>query len=191
MKGVKALEDSQIIGLYFDRSETAIDQTEKKYGKYLLKIAFNILANREDSQESVNDTYMAAWNSIPPNRPQTLSTYLGKLTRRISIDLLRKRTAQKRGPGEYALSLEELDGCISNGDTTVQTVECQQLASALEAFLRTLGQEARNVFIARYYFLDSVKEIASYCHITESKVKILLYRTRQGLREHLEKEGFL
>ena len=185
------LEDSKIVALYFDRNETAIDQTQKKYEKYLMKIAFNILADREDSQESVNDTYMAAWNSIPPHRPQALSTYLGKLTRRISIDLLRRRTAQKRGPGEYALSLAELDGCISDGDTTVQTVECQQLATALEAFLRTLGPEARNVFIARYYFLDSVKEIASYCHITEAKVKILLHRTRQGLREYLEKEGFL
>ena len=191
MKGVMTLEDERIVALYFDRNETAIDQTEKKYGRYLLKIAFNILADREDSQESVNDTYMAAWNSIPPHRPQALSTYLGKLTRRISIDLLRKRTAQKRDPGEYVLSLEELDNCITDGDTTLQAVECQQLAAALEVFLRSLWQEARNVFIARYYFLDSVKEIASYCHITESKVKILLHRTRQGLREYLEKEGFL
>ena len=185
------MEDSQIVALYFDRNEAAIDQKEKKYGRYLVKIAFNILADREDSQESVNDTYLAAWNSIPPNRPQILSTYLGKLTRRISIDLLRKRTAQKRGPGEYALSLDELDSCITGGDTTQQAVECQQLAQAIESYLRALGQEARNVFIARYYFLDPIKKIAGYCHITESKVKILLHRTRQGLREHLQKEGFL
>ena len=185
------MQDEQIVALYFDRNESAIDQTQKKYGRYLTKIAFNILADREDSIESVNDTYLAAWNSIPPHKPQTLSTYLGKLTRRISIDLLRKRTAQKRGPGEYILSLDELEGCITDGDTTEQAVECQQLANAIEAYLRSLNDEARNVFIARYYFLDPVKKIAGYCHITESKVKILLHRTRQGLREHLQKEGLL
>lgn len=185
------MQDEQIVALYFDRNESAIDQTQRKYGRYLERIAFNILADREDSLESVNDTYLAAWDSIPPHKPQILSTYLGKLTRRISIDLLRRRTVQKRAPGQYALSLEELDGCLSGGDTTAESVETQLLADAIAAYLRTLGQEARNVFIARYYYLDSVKQIAGYCHISESKVKILLYRTRQGLWEHLQKEGFV
>ena len=190
MKGVIALEDSQIVSLYWDRDETAIDHTEKKYGKYLAKIAYNILADREDSQESVNDTYLAAWDSMPPHRPEVLSTYLGKLTRRISIDLFRKKNSQKRGSGEYILSLQELGDCVGS-NTTQQAVDMQLLTNAIEQYLRNLSPEARNVFIGRYYYLDPVKKIAAYCHISESKAKILLYRTRQGLWEHLQKEGFV
>lgn len=185
------MQDSQIVDLYWDRNETAIDQTDKKYGRYLTKIAYNILADREDSQESVNDTYLAAWNSMPPHRPDALSTYLGKLTRRISIDLFRKKTSQKRGGGEYALSLQELEGCISGGNTTEQALDLQLLSEAIETYLRSVTQEARNVFIGRYYYLDPVKKIAGYCGITESKAKILLHRTRQGLWEYLQKEGFV
>lgn len=185
------MEDSQIVALYWDRNETAIDHTDKKYGRYLAKIAYNILADREDSQESVNDTYLAAWESMPPHKPNALSTYLGKLTRRISIDLFRKKSSQKRGGGEYALSLQELEDSISGGDTTQQAVELQQLSQAIESYLRSIGEEARNVFIGRYYYLDPVKTIAGYCHISESKVKILLHRTRQGLWEYLQREGFV
>ncbi len=185
------MEDHQIVALYWDRDEAAIEITARKYGQYLTKIALNILADREDSQESVNDTYLAAWNSMPPHRPGVLSTYLGKLTRRISIDRFRKNTAQKRGAGEYALSLQELEGCIGGNNATEEAVEAQLLAESITAFLRGLTPEARHVFIGRYYYLDSVKEIAGYCRISESKVKILLHRTRIKLREHLEKEGFI
>lgn len=184
------MEDSAIVGLYWDRDETAITQTQRKYGQYLLKIAVNILADREDSQESVNDTYLAAWNSMPPQKPAVLSTYLGKLTRRISIDCLRRRTSQKRGCGEYALSLEELGECAGNS-CPEKDLEAKALAQVIADFLHTQSPEVRNVFIGRYYYMDPVKDIARYCHISESKVKILLYRARQGLREQLEKEGFL
>lgn len=185
------MEDSQIVKLYWDREEAAIVLTDKKYGPYLTKIAYNILADREDSQESVNDTYLAAWDSIPPHRPQVLSTYLGKLTRRISIDLFRRKTSQKRGGGEYALSLQELGDYISGGNTTEQALDIQLLSEAIQRYLRSVSQEARNVFLGRYYYLDPVKTIAGYCCISESKVKILLYRTRQGLWEYLQKEGFV
>lgn len=185
------MQDSQIVELYWNRNETAIDQTDKKYGRYLAKIAYNILADREDSRESVNDTYLAAWDSMPPHRPQALSTYLGKLTRRISIDLFRKKTSQKRGGSEYTLSLQELEEGISGGNTTEQALDLQLLSETIEGFLRSVTAEARNVFIGRYYYLDSVKQIAAYCHISESKVKILLYRTRQELWAHLQKEGFV
>lgn len=183
------MEDQQIVALYWQRKEAAIDHTQKKYDTYLHKIAWNILNDREDAGESVNDTYLAAWDSMPPNRPKVLSTYLGKLTRRISIDRLRKRTAQKRGAGEYALCLEELSGCAAPG-TPEQQLELQALADSIAVFLKTQSSEARQVFIGRYYYLDPVKEIARYCGITESKTKVLLHRTRQGLREHLQKEGF-
>ena len=185
------MEDNRILDLYWRRDETAIDQTEKKYGKYLLTVAYNILADREDSKESVNDTYLAAWDSMPPHRPDSLCAYLSKLTRRISIDFFRKRTSQKRGGGEYALSLEELDSCLSGGNTTELAVDRQLLTDAIAAYLRSVTDEARNVFLCRYYYLDPVKTIAGYLHISESKVKILLHRTRQGLWEYLHKEGFL
>ena len=182
------MDDSRIVSLYWQRSEEAIEQTEKKYGQYLTTIAYNILTDREDSQESVNDTYLAAWDSIPPHKPQVLSAYLGKLTRRISIDRFRKRTSEKRGGGEYALSLEELDPYIGR-NTTEEALDVQALSHAIAAFLQTITPEARNVFLCRYYYLDPVKKIAGYCGITESKTKILLHRTRQALWEYLQKEG--
>ena len=184
------MEDSQIVRLYWDRNEAAITKTADKYEKYLSRIAYNILADREDTRESVNDTYLAAWDSMPPHKPQALSAYLGKLTRRISIDLFRKRASQKRGGGEYALSLEELGECIGS-NTTEETVDVQALSEAIASFLRTASPEARNVFLCRYYYLDPVKKIAGYCGITESKVKILLHRTRQELWVYLQKEGFV
>lgn len=184
------MEDSRIVSLYWSRDEAAIDQTDKKYGRYLTKIAYNILADREDAKESVNDTYLAAWNSMPPHKPDVLSTYLGKLTRRISIDLFRKKTSRKRGGGEYALSLQELEDCIGE-NTSEQALDMQLLTDSIETYLRSVTEEARTVFIGRYYYLDPVKQIANYCHISESKVKILLHRTRQGLWEHLQKEGFV
>lgn len=184
------MDDAGIVSLYWKRNEAAIDHTEKKYGRYLTTIAYNILADTEDSKESVNDTYLAAWNSMPPHKPQVLSTYLGKLTRRISIDLFRKRTSEKRGGGEYAISLDELGDCIGS-NSTEEAVDVQVLSQAIAGFLQGISPEARNVFLGRYYYLDPVKKIAGYCGITEAKAKILLHRTRQGLWDYLQKEGFV
>ncbi len=184
------MEDSQIVSLYWERSESAIRETEEKYGRYLTKIACNILADWEDSRESVNDTYLAAWDSMPPHRPSVLSAYLAKLTRRISIDRFRYRTREKRMASEYAVSLEELGDCVSGGNTTEEIVNVRLLADAIGIYLRTQSQEARAAFLGRYYFLDPLKEVAAYLGISESKCKSLLYRTRVGLKEYLEKEGF-
>ena len=184
------MEDEKIVSLYWDRDERAIRETEEKYDRYLTKIAQNILNNYEDSRESVNDTYLAAWNSMPPHRPSVLSTYLAKLTRRISIDIFRGRTRVKRQGSEYALSLQELGECVSGGNTTEEILNVKLLADAIGIYLRTLSPEARNLFIGRYYYLDSLKEAAAYCGMTESKAKSLLHRTRLGLKEHLRKEGF-
>lgn len=184
------MEDEQIVSLYWDRDETAIQETQLKYERYLNKIAYNILANLEDSRESVNDTYLAAWNSMPPHRPSILSAYLAKLTRRISIDCFRCRTRDKRMPSEYAISLDELGDCVSGGNTTEEIVNVKLLADTIGIYLRLQSEEARTAFIGRYYFLDSLKEVAAYCGMSESKAKSLLYRTRVGLKEYLEKEGF-
>lgn len=184
------MEDEQIVSLYWAREESAIRETEKKYDRYLTKIAHNILNNPEDSRESVNDTYLAAWNSMPPHRPSVLSAYLAKLTRRISIDCFRYRTREKRLGSEYAISLSELGDCVSGGNTTEEIVNVKLLADAIGIYLRTQSAEARTAFLARYYFLDSVRDVAAYLGISESKCKSLLYRTRIGLKAYLEKEGF-
>ncbi len=184
------MEDTQIVDLYWQRDEAAIRETEMKYDRYLTKIAMNILSDFEDSRESVNDTYLAAWNSMPPHRPMALSAYLGKLTRRISIDRFRYRTRNKRGGSEYEISLAELGDCVSGGNTTEEAVEVKLLAQAIGAFLRLQSEETRNIFIGRYYYLDPVKEVARYCGITEAKCKTVLHRTRQALKDYLAKEGF-
>lgn len=184
------MEDEKIVSLYWQREEAAIRETEIKYDRYLTKIAYNILADREDSRESVNDTYLAAWNSMPPHRPAALSAYLAKLTRRISIDRFRYRSRDKRRGSEYAVSLSELGECVSGGNTTEEIVNVKLLADTIGIYLRLQSEEARNAFIGRYYFLDPIKEVAAYCGMSESKCKTLLHRTRVGLKEYLRKEGF-
>lgn len=184
------MQDDMIVELFWDRNERAIQETEQKYGQYLSKIAYNILRDLEDSKESVNDTYLKAWNSMPMHRPSVLSTYLGKLTRHLSIDIYRKRNSKKRLASEYALSLSELGDCVSGHDTTEQCIDLCLLAEAINTYLRSLSPEARSVFVGRYYFIDSLREVASYYGMSEAKVKSMLYRCRMGLRAYLEKEGF-
>lgn len=184
------MDDKSIVELYLKRDESAIDKTQQKYHHYLIKIAYNILSDTEDSEESVNETYLATWNSIPPHKPDVLSTYLGKITRRISIDIFRKRNRTKRQGAQYALSLAELEECIPDNNTPEQALDNSLLSNAINLFLRTLPENTRNVFIGRYYYLDSVKEVARYCGISEAKTKTILYRTRCKLKEYLTKEGF-
>lgn len=184
------MQDKRIVELYWQRDETAIRETEQKYGPYLTKIAYNILSDLEDSKESVNDTYMKAWNSMPPHKPSILSTYLAKITRQVSIDIIRKRTSMKRQATEYAASLEELEDCIPAGETPEQFVELHLLAEAIASYLRTLSPQARNTFVGRYYFMDPIGDIAGYYGMSKSKVESMLHRTRKGLKAYLEKEGF-
>ncbi len=184
------MKDDKIVALYWQRDETAIWETEKKYGRYLSKIAYGILADIEDSKESVNDTYLKAWNSIPPHRPEVLATYLGKIVRQISIDMFRYRKREKRQASEYAISLSELEECVSGGNTTDQNIDVQLLAETINAYLHKLPSEARNTFVGRYYYMDSIREVASYYGMSESKVKSMLHRTRAGLKAYLKQEGF-
>ena len=184
------MDDSKIIELYFARNESAISETESKYGRYLSKIAYNVLFDLEDSEECVNSTYMKAWNSIPPQKPNVLSTYLGKITRRLAIDVFRKKHSEKRGKSEYALSLSELDECIPDSSLPEKEFEEKILAESISRFLGTLGKENRDIFICRYYYADSVKEIASFFGASEAKIKSSLFRSRKALKEHLLKEGF-
>lgn len=185
------MEDSKIVELYWQRDESAISETQQKYGKYLTKIAYNILADIEDSRESVNDTYLKAWHSMPPHKPCVLSTFLGRITRQISIDTYRKRNSKKRQGSEYALALDELYDCVSDLKSPEKEVEAQLLAECIGNYLMTLSDEARNIFVCRYYFLDSVHDISQHLGASESKIKSSLHRTRLGLKQYLEKEGLL
>ena len=185
------MQDEQIVQLYWQRDEAAIRQTEQKYGNYLMKIAYHILADREDSRESVSDTYLRAWQSMPPHKPQMLATYLGKIPRETAIDRFRRRNRQKRRASEYACSLEELCDCVSGIDSTEAQIDLRLLCEAIEDYLSTLSQEMRVCFVARYYFCDPLKTIASRHGMSESKLKSMLYRVRQGLKEHLQVEGFV
>ncbi len=184
------MEDKEIVALYWRRDERAISESHEKYGSYLMKIADNILKDLRDSEESVNDTYLRAWNSMPPNRPDVLKLYLGRITRGVAIDIFRRRSSKKRAGSQYALSLEELGDCVSGDDDPQLSAEQSALAAAVGAYLKALDKRTRDVFICRYYFMDPLSEIADYCQMTESAVKSLLHRTRQGLRRHLEQEGF-
>ena len=184
------MKDQEIVSLYWNRNEDAIHQTQMKYGAYLSKVSYNILADFEDSKECVNDTYLAAWNSMPENRPNNLATYLGKITRQISIDVFRKRHREKRYASEYAVSLDELGDSFTNGVTPEQELDAKLLDEAINRFVSALPEMTQRAFVGRYYFFDSIKEIATYCGLTEGKVKVLLFRTRQKLKVYLNKEGF-
>ena len=183
------MEDARIVDLYWARSETAINETSAKYGKYCYTIAHNILANREDADESVNDTYLAAWNSMPPHRPAILSTFLGKITRRISIDKWRSRSAEKRGGGEIFLALDELSECISSHNSVEQEIEAAELGKAIDCFVMALPLMERRVFICRYWYLDSIASICQQFGFSQSKIKVMLHRTRKDLRSYLERQG--
>lgn len=183
------MDEKQIIDLYWARSERAIDETARKYGKFCFHIAYNILANHQDSEECVNDTYLQTWNAIPPRRPNKLSAFLGKITRNLALKRHEMYTAQKRGGGQVVLALEELAECIPDTNTVERAVDDRILADKLNVFLSKLSAESRKIFLRRYWQLCPVKQIASELGVSESKVKMSLMRTRGKLRSFLEQEG--
>ncbi len=183
------MKDKEIIELYWNRDEAAIAATADTYGSYCYTIAYNILNNNEDAEECVNDTWHNAWNAIPPHRPERLSTYLGKLTRNLSLNRYKLQNAQKRGAGQVELALSELEGCIPSGQDVEQVLDEMVLVSALDQFLCAQPRTERNIFVGRYWYLYSIRELAEGYRMSESKVASLLYRMRRKLKLHLEKEG--
>ncbi|MGN1341108.1 MAG: RNA polymerase sigma factor [Oscillospiraceae bacterium] len=182
------MEDEKIIELYFARSEAAITETSAKYGAFFRRISRNILNSEQDAEECVNDTYLKAWNSIPPKRPDKLPAYLGRIVRNLSLNRWNKLNAAKRGAGEVTLALDELEECIPAADTVQLEADRAEISGALNRFLRELSEEKRTVFLRRYWYLVPVKDIAEQLGMSESKVKSMLLRTRNQLREFLEKE---
>ena len=183
------MRDETIVALYWERDEEAIHQTERKYGAYLAKVSYNILADLEDSKECVNDTYLAAWNSMPPHKPSVLITYLAKITRQLSVDTFRKKNALKRYASEYALSLDELGDSFPDSTTPEQALDAKLLDEAVISFVRALPETSQNVFVGRYFFFDSLKDLAAYSGMKESRVTSLLYRTIHQPTAHLFTQG--
>ena len=183
------MEDTKIIDLYFARNETAITETDLKYGAYCRSIAWNILQNHEDSEECVSDTWLRAWNAMPPQRPRVLRQFLAKITRNLSLDRFRADHAQKRGSGEVPLALEELKECVGSGDPATDA-ERKLLEELIGQFLQQLTQRDRSVFLRRYFYMESRKDIAARYGMKETNVRLCLSRTRQRLREYLRKEDF-
>ena len=190
-KGDDDTEDQKIIDLYWNRSENAITETAVKYGRYCTSIAYGILKSREDAQECVSDAYLMAWNAIPPRRPADLGTYLGKITRNLSIDRLRTRNRDKRGGGETPLALEELEEVVVGSDSPENEAIRKELAASMNRFLGELTVQERYVFVRRYWYLDSLADIAKNTGFSGSKVASMLFRLRGRLKKQLIKEELL
>ena len=183
------MEDSAIIDLYWARQESALSETDKKYGGYCRSIAQNILHNEQDSEECVSDTYLHAWNAMPPQRPGVLSAFLGRITRNLSLDRCRIARAEKRGGGSLPLALDELEGCIPSELRTEDHLEEAELVSVIDRFLRGQPQRECVIFLRRYWYLDTISQIAARYELPENTVKSILHRTRERLRKELKKEG--
>lgn len=185
------MEDEKIIELYWKRDEEALRQTNQKYGSFCYYIAQNILKNEEDSKECVNDTWFKTWTVIPPKRPEFFQSFLGKITRNLSLDRYRKRRASKRGGGNADAIYEELESCIADAGTEDTRTDAIVITDALNQFLTGLSKDARIIFVRRYWYADSVLQIAQRYHMSESKVKSSLMRSRNKLKAFLEKEGII
>lgn len=183
------MEDSRIIDLYWARSEEALSETARKYGRYCHSIARNILNNDEDAEECVSDAYLRAWNAIPPARPARLQTWLGRIVRNLSLNKREKALAEKRGAGQLPLILDELAECIPDGPDGEALTESILIRDVLDRFLEALPPEARKIFVRRYWYLSSLREISEEYGISEGSAAVSLLRTRMKLKSVLEKEG--
>ena len=181
------MDDHEIVDLYWQRDEHAIEATAAKYESYCMKISQNILSNRADSEENVNDTYLHAWKAMPPQRPAILSAFLGKIARNLALNRYKARSAQKRQGDAFALSLDELDDCAPALSSPDDETMAAELGRSISAFLRTQSEEVR---ILRYFYCEPVEALAARFHCGESRIKTALLRTRRKLKEHLIKEGY-
>lgn len=182
------MEDNQIIDLYLLRSESAITETDIKYGRLCRKLATNVLSNQEDAEECVNDTYLGVWNAIPPQQPLSLCAFVCRIARNLALKKYEYVSAAKRNP-QTAVSLTELEDCISGSDMVEEEIENNRIEKAISDFLRTLDYDSRNVFLRRYWYFDSITDIEKRFNISSSKATTMLFRTRMKLKAYLQKEG--
>lgn len=184
------MDDNKIISLFESRNQLAIGAVADKYGSYCMKISMNILSDTSDSEENVNDTYMQVWNSIPPNKPQSLMAYIARITRNSALNMLKHKNTQKRNPQDRPLSLSELDDCTPSDVSVENEAEVNMLSRHISDFLYTQKEDVRNVFVRRYFYCDSTQDISERFGFSQSKVKSMLMRTRDKLKLYLEKEGY-
>lgn len=184
------MTDIDIINLYWDRNETAITESSGKYGAYCSSIAYNILYNRFDAEECVNDTWLHAWNAMPPQKPSVLSAFLGRITRNLSFDLYKKLHRDKRGGDNIDLVLDELAECVSGGEDPADSYDLAELKKDINLFLDSLTEDKRNMFVLRYWYADSVASIASRFKTSENTVSVTLNRLRKSLKTYLTERGY-
>lgn len=185
------MDDGQIVELYWQRSEAAIQETAAKYGPYCRAVAAGILSDPQDTEECLNDTWIGAWNAIPPHRPSRLRLFLGKITRSLACDILRARLAQKRGGGVCMAALEELGECVPSVPGADQVAEDRELERLVNRFLHTLPERECSIFLRRYWYVEPLEDIAARYGLNGNTVKSSLFRTRKKLRAYLEKEGII
>ena len=185
------MTDNEIIELYFSRSENAISETDRKYGSLCRSVAFGILDSREDGEECVNDTYLKLWNVIPPKRPLKLCAFTVRIVRNLALNMIERASAFKRGGRYSAVAYDEISESLPDPGTVEKHVDDIELTETLERFIRSLDTEKQLIFLKRYWFFYSVSDIAEQMHISESKVKTTLMRTREKLKKYLEKEGIV
>lgn len=185
------MTDEEIIQLYFNRNEIAIRETEKKYGAYCFQISNNILNNMEDSEECVNDTWLKTWEAIPPAYPKHFKLFLAKIVRNLSFNKYKAKYANKRGKGEISLVLDELEECLAGGQNVETEYIAKELQATINEFVYALPEKEGNIFIRRYFYSDSIKEISKRYQVSENNVCVILNRTRNKLRLRLEKEGYV
>ena len=184
------MEDSEIIRLYWQREPRAIDETSGKYGSYCMTVARNILGSPEDSEECVNDTWLGAWNSMPPHKPDVLRLFLAKITRRLSLDRVRSGKTRKRGGGELPAALDELSECIASETDVEGDAIAGELGEAVGRFVAALPDREAAVFLRRYFFTEPIAKIAESCGLKEGSITSMLCRTRKKLGDYLKKEGW-
>lgn len=189
IKEVKTMEDAAIVALYWARDEQALAETAAKFGAYCRKIADNILHSAHDAEECENDTWLAAWNSMPTNRPARLAPYLGRITRNLALDRFDRAAAQKRGSGQTCAPLDELAECVAAPGSVEDSFDAAETGRLISAFLRTLPEETRSIFLRRYWYCDATADIAARYGLTESKVRVTLHRTRGKLAAYLQERG--
>lgn len=185
------MDDNEIIKLFNERNEAAISELSRKHGAFFTRLAEKILQNYEDSMTCVNDAYLKTWESIPPAKPNVLRAFVGRIVKCVAVSMLRRENAEKRGGGEFTLVLDELEECVSDGSSVEQQLEGKELVNAINKFLQTCGEFNRRAFVLRYWYCESITEVAAELGSNENNVTVSLYRTRQKLKEHLAKGGYI
>lgn len=185
------MDDVRIVEMLWQRDDGALSALKDRHERLILSVAQNVLKNREDSEECLNDTLLATWNAIPPAKPENLGAFVCKIARNLSLKKWRSKTAEKRGGKAFYCLISELDDCISDGKTVDETIDQRALAAIIDTFLRSLDTDERDLFILRYFYFYSVASLAEKFGFSRSKVKTQLYRTRQKLSIRLQKEGVI